>query len=335
MKNYSISFKPAWWLDNGHLQTIFPTLCRPSPHLLTERKRLQTPDRDFIDIDYYGDSQWPLVIILHGLTGSSDSIYVKSLQRALFEKGLRSVALNFRGCSGKPNNTSRWYHSGETSDLNYLYQMLRNRQPQMPMAAVGFSLGGNVLLKWLGENGEQLKLFAAVSVSAPLKLDLCATRLDCGFSKFYRNRLIHELKTGLHEKHQHLLQLNLTEEAKKISALGDISQIKSFWQYDEQVIARLYDFRSAMDYYQRNSARPFLKNIYSPTLLIQANDDPFLTPEVIPQQHELSKSVDLEITKGGGHVGFIYGHQPFKPLYWLDKRIPDFLSEQLAISLTK
>lgn len=335
MKNHRTPFKSAWWLNNGHLQTMFPTLCRKPPHILTERERIQTPDKDFIDIDYYGESQWPLVIILHGLTGSSGSIYVKSLQRALFQKSLRSVALNFRGCSGEPNNTARCYHSGETGDLHYLYQTLRHRLPQTPIAVVGFSLGGNVLLKWLGENGNQLDLFAAVAVSAPLLLDRCATRLDCGFSKFYRNQLISELKSGLQEKHQHLMQLKLSEEAKKIADLGDISSVKSFWQYDEQVIARLYGFNSAMHYYKKNSARPYLKNIQTPTLLIHANNDPFMTTEVIPQQNELSTMVDLEITQGGGHVGFICGDHPFKPQYWLDERIPAFLCQQLAISSTK
>ena len=327
----TIIFKPAWWLDNGHLQTVFSTLFRQSPQIQTQRERIQTPDHDFLDIDCYGDGIGPLVIILHGLTGSSTSTYVKNLQAALFQEGYRSAALNFRGCSGVPNNTSRWYHSGETGDLNYLYQTLRHREPLTPIAVVGFSLGGNVLLKWLGENGaKQLDLFAAVSVSAPLLLDICATRLDGGFSKFYRNRLISELKSGFRDKYNHLVHLNQLAEAEKLSKLGDISKVSSFWQYDEQVIAPLYGFKSAADYYKQNSARPYLKNISIPTLLIQAKDDPFLTTDILPQPRELSTFVELVMTQGGGHVGFIGGANPFKPKYWLDWCIPEYLNKRLA-----
>jgi predicted alpha/beta-fold hydrolase len=327
----TITFKPAWWLDNGHLQTVFSTIFRQSAQIKTRRERIQTADNDFLDIDWYGDGIAPLVIILHGLTGSSTSRYVKNLQVALFQAGYRSAALNFRGCSGVPNNTSRCYHSGETGDLNYLYQTLRHKEPLTPIAVVGFSLGGNMLLKWLGENAaKQLDLFAAVSVCAPLVLDICATRLDSGFSKLYRNRLISELKSGFRDKHHHLVQLNQLVEAEKLSKLGDISNVSSFWQYDEQVIAPLYGFKSAADYYKQNSARQYLKHIRIPTLLIQAKDDPFMTTDVLPQPSELSAAVELEITQGGGHVGFISGANPFKPQYWLDCCIPEYLNKQLA-----
>jgi len=293
---------------------------------------MQTPDDDFIDIDYYGDTEGPLVILLHGLSGSSASVYIKSLQTALLRQGLNSATVNFRGCSGVPNNTARCYHSGETADIDFVYQTLRQKQPNRAMAAVGFSLGGNVLLKWLGERGDKVELFAAAAISVPLLLDKCATRLDTGFSKLYRNLLLHELKTYLHDKHRHLIKINCLAEAEKIARLGDLSSLSSFWQYDDRVIARLYGFNGVADYYRRSSARQYLKAIRVPTLLLQAADDPFMTAEVLPEPEELSAAVHLEITAGGGHVGFVGGNNPFKPQYWLDRRIPAFLSQQLPAS---
>ncbi len=165
------TFKPAWWLRNNHLQTIYPSLFRKIPNPLPyRRERLITPDHDFIDIDHCDTGEKALVILVHGLTGSSHSGYIKGLQVALSKQGIRSVALNFRGCSGQSNNRARSYHSGETEDLHFLYQTLRQREPNTPLAVVGFSLGGNVLLKWLGEQGDQLNLTAAVAVSVPLLL---------------------------------------------------------------------------------------------------------------------------------------------------------------------
>ena len=297
----------------------------PPPGL--RRERLLTPDHDFIDIDWCGEGKQPLIILLHGLTGSSQSGYIKGLQRTLLTQGFRSVALNFRGCSGEYNHSARCYHSGETEDIHFLYQTLRQREPDTPFAAIGFSLGGNVLLKWLGEQGDTLKLFAAIAVSVPLVLSTCATKLDNGFSKIYRKNLLRELKHYVRAKQQHLEMLGKRQEAAKIEELGDLSRIKSFWEYDDRVVARLHGFKDVQDYYQRSSSRQFLKSIAIPTLLIQAVDDPFMTEDVLPDLDELSSSIHLEITQGGGHVGFIAGAIPFKPLYWLEQRIPEFLSE--------
>ncbi len=324
------SFKPAWWLNNAHLQTLYPALLRKPPNPELKRERLITTDDDFIDIDFCGAGDQPLVILLHGLTGSSQSVYIQGLQQALLAQGLRSAALNFRGCSGEYNHSSRCYHSGETGDIDFLYRTLRAREPDLPMAAVGFSLGGNVLLKWLGEQGNGVQLFAATAVSVPLVLSACASKLDSGFSKLYRASLLRELKEYLHLKQQHLESLGKTEEAEILRQIGDLDKITSFWQYDDRVIAKLYDFANVEDYYQRSSSRQFLQAIRVPTLLIQAQDDPFMTPAVIPDITELSSSVFLETTPAGGHVGFISGHNPFRPEYWLEQRIPEFLLQQLS-----
>jgi hypothetical protein len=326
------TFKPAWWLNNAHLQTLYPALMRttpPPPGL--RRERLITPDNDFIDIDWCGEGDQPLIILLHGLTGSSRSGYIKGLQRTLLTQGFRSVALNFRGCSGEYNHSARCYHSGETEDIHFLYQTIRLREPDTLLAAVGFSLGGNVLLKWLGEQGNKLSLFAAIAVSVPLVLSACATKLDHGFSKIYRENLLRDLKHHIRAKQGHLEKLGKRQEAGKIEQLGDLSRIKSFWQYDDRVVARLHGFKNVQDYYQRSSSRQFLKSITIPTLLIQALDDPFMTEEVLPDVAELSSTIYLEITQGGGHVGFVAGETPFKPDYWLEQRIPEFLKQHLSL----
>ena len=329
------TFKPAWWLSNAHLQTIYPALMRKSSVLIgLKRERLITPDNDFIDIDWCGEGNQPLIILLHGLSGSTLSGYIRVLQQALLSKGFRTVALNFRGCSGELNYSARCYHSGETEDIHFLYQWLREREPETPIGAVGFSLGGNVLLKWLGEQGNQLSLFAAIAVSVPLVLSICATKLDTGFSKFYRKILLSELKEHVEEKKLHLERLGNFQEVKRIEELGDISDIESFWQYDDRVVARLHHFKDVHDYYLRSSSRQFLKSIAITTLLIQALDDPFMTEEVLPNLDELSPTIQLEITQGGGHVGFIGGDIPFKPSYWLDQRIPEFFEQQLLLDLS-
>ncbi|MDO9268691.1 MAG: hydrolase [Methylobacter sp.] len=320
------TFKAAWWLRNSHLQTIYPALFRHAPNPPDyRRERLTTPDHDFIDVDYCGTGNQPLIILIHGLTGSSQSDYIKGFQSVLLKQGFRSAALNFRGCSGQSNNRARSYHSGETEDIHFLYQTLRQREPETPLGVVGFSLGGNVVLKWLGEQGDQLDLFAAVAVSVPLLLDICATKLDNGFAKCYRGNLLKELKVYMHVKLRHLENIGPSQEAEKIKELGDLSDIDSFWQYDDRVVAKLHGFNDVHDYYRRSSSRQYLKSISVPTLLIQAVDDPFMTKEVLPELNEISPCVHLELTRHGGHVGFISGLIPFRPEYWLEQRIPEFL----------
>jgi len=324
-KNNTIPFKPAWWLKNPHLQTLYPNRVRKPPKIKDiKREKLITPDNDFLDIDWCGESEGSLVILMHGLTGSSQSVYIKGMQSILLKQGIRSVALNFRGCSGVPNDLARGYHSGDTGDIDFLYQTIRQREPDTPLAVIGFSLGGNVLLKWLGEQGDNIDIKAAIAISVPLVLAECANKLDSGFSKNYRTYLINELLQYMSGKSEHLQKIRADSEMEKISQLGDLSKIKSFWQYDDQIVAKLHGFKDVHDYYQRSSSRQYLKHIQVPTLIIQANDDPFTTPKVIPKPEELPPQVKLEVTKGGGHVGFITGKNPFKPIYWLEKRTLEY-----------
>ncbi|MBM4201927.1 MAG: alpha/beta fold hydrolase, partial [Gammaproteobacteria bacterium] len=279
-----------------------------------------------------GDGAGPVVLLLHGLSGSAESGYLRGLQQALARRGFRAVALNFRGCSGVMNDTARCYHSGETGDLDFVMRTLRSRETGSLIGAVGFSLGGNMLLKWLGEQGNRAGVFGAAAVSVPLQLDICATRMDAGWSRMYRNRLLHELKAYLSAKRAHLERIGRTEEARRIENLGDWWGIRSFWEYDRRVVAGLYGFRDAADYYERSSARQFLGAIRHPTLILQALDDPFMTPAVLPEADELSAEVLIEVSRHGGHVGFVEGLEHGRPRYWLDARIPDFLDDCLDAS---
>jgi predicted alpha/beta-fold hydrolase len=323
------AFKPAWWLANGHLQTLWPALVRRAPNISVQRERMITQDGDFIDLDWCGGAFLPLVILVHGLTGSSRSGYIRGMQRALLNHGFRSVAMNFRGCGGESNRSARCYHSGDTEDLHQLYRTLKQREPETPMAAVGYSLGGNVLLKWLGEQGSAVSLFAAAAVSVPLVLGICADRMDSGLSRIYRNRLIRHLKRYIRDKRASLRLAGQVAEAEKLERLGDLSSIRSFWEYDNRVIAGLYPFRDVHDYYQKSSSRQFLKSIRVKTLLIQARDDPFMSPAVLPAEDELSPALRLEVASSGGHVGFVSGRLPGRPRYWLEQRIPEFLKAEL------
>ena len=325
MKAPAFRFKPPFWLQNPHLQTILPTLFKGNESFETRRERISLPDQDFIDLDWSIGSGSRGVLLLHGLSGSSKSPYILRLQKLLSEHGFTVGALNFRGCSGVLNDTANAYHSGETKDLDTIYRLIASRFESLSI--VGFSLGGNMLLKWLGEQGSSVRLAAAVAVSVPYELSRCADRMDRGFSRLYRDLLIRELKVFVEAKKDHLMRIGRQDEADRLIELGDLSKVRSFWEYDDQVVAKLYGFKDVHDYYAQSSSRTYLREIENPTLLIHAQDDPFMVPEVIPSPQELGPDVRIEVTEKGGHVGFIEGHQALRPKYWIDRRILSFLSE--------
>lgn len=326
-------FKPAWWLQGAHAQTLWqPLLRRPSP-VPHQRQRVELPDGDFLDLDWLGQEGRGLVVLLHGLSGSSKSPSVAGLQIQLVRRGFLTVVLNFRGCSGPPNRTWRIYHSGETQDLRFVLCRLRETYPHLPLMATGFSLGGNVLLKYLGESGPSSLIDAAVACSVPLRLESCASRLDQGFSRLYRNQLLEELNDYLDLKMGHLRDVGRTADLARLEALGRVRGLKSFWDYDSRVVAPLYGFQDARDYYRQSSSGAFLNGICKPTLIIQAQDDPFMTPEVLPPFETLSDTTRLLVTARGGHVGFVEGASPLKPEYWLDTVIPDFFLTGAGLSL--
>lgn len=317
-------FRPAWWLQGGHLQTLWQPLVRRPPAPVTERERLETADGDFLDLDWSGDPAHPQVLLLHGLAGSSRSPSIAGLQHQLTLAGFRVAALNFRGCSGESNRTWKIYHSGETSDLAWVIDCLRQRAPNQPLFAAGFSLGGNVLLKHLGESAAACHLDGALACSVPMRLDACASRLDRGLSRLYRNQLLKELNDYLDQKMEALAALGHHHDLNRLRQLGPLRHLRSFWTYDNQVVAPLYGFQNAEDYYQKSSSSGYLKGIRKPTLILHARDDPFMTEEVLPREESLPPAVTLLVTPTGGHVGFIEGWAPFQPRYWLEDVIPHY-----------
>src|SRR3989344_1105439 len=254
------------------------------------------------------------------LERSSDSPYARGIMQAIERRGWRGVIMHFRGCSSEPNRLARSYHSGDTGDLSHFINTLRRREPRTPLATVGFSLGGNVLLKWLGKAGGAAPLRAAVAVSVPYVLRGAAERLNHGFSRLYQWQLLRSLRGTVVEKRRRIkLPLNIQ----------DLSTLKSFRDFDEYVTAPLHGFDGADHYYTVSSSRQYLKGITVPTLLLHARDDPFMTEKAIPGQNELSESVVLEVSTHGGHVGFVAGAWPWRARYWLEERIPAYLGQYL------
>ncbi len=298
-------FKPAWWLPGPHLQTLWTALIRRKIRLCLRPERLELPDGDFLDLVWVGNYQGPIVCVLHGLNGSLYSSYIQGILQAISQRGWRALLIHFRGCSGVPNRLARRYHAGETGDLQTIVQTLLQREPNVPLAAIGYSLGGNVLLKWLGESGAQNPLKAAVAVSIPFDLAKSADRLTQGFSKLYQWKLLRTLN-GLHG-----------------------TACKTFWEFDDCVTAPLHGFEDVHHYYRSSSSRQYLAGIKTPTLILHARNDPFSTESSLPTKNEVSDQVRLELTAGGGHVGFISGSCPWKPKYWLEHRILHYLEGKL------
>ncbi len=324
-------FRPAAWLPGGHLQTLFGPLFRRAPDLHRERQRLSLADGDFIDLDWYGPDQphAPWVILLHGLTGSSDSLYVLGQQQALARIGWRSVAVNWRGCSGEPNHLPRGYHSGASDDLAEVVKQIRSMAgPQRSLAAVGYSLGANVLLKYLGECGSDSDLCAAAAVSVPFRLDQCADRLGRGFSRVYQARFMRQMVAYVANKQLAFARNAREQEHARLVALGSLEGMSTFWEFDERVTAPLHGYASAADYYKRCSSRYFLGDIVTPTLIVQSSDDPFVFPRSLPEPEELSTATTFELHTRGGHVGFVEG-SPWRPRFYLERRLPQWLAEQL------
>jgi uncharacterized protein len=300
---------------------------RPRVPLPLRRQRLELPDGDFVDLDWCsppaGGSDSPIVVLLHGLQGSAQSPYIRGMTRALMRRGMRAVVMHFRGCSGEPNRLPRGYHSGDTADLAHLVEQLRAREPRAPLAAIGYSLGGNVLLKWLGETGPDNPLSAAAAVGPPFELGPSADQIGRGCWGVYERHLLRSLLQSVGRK----------SRRRAAGAHGNLSlaAIRTIRQFDDRLTAPLHGFASAEDYYQRCSCRPFLAHIAVPTLVVHARNDPFIPPAVIPQEVELSPAVHLELSDDGGHIGFVSGRWPWAAEYWLESRVPVFLEPRVNV----
>jgi len=305
-------FRPAPWARGPNAQTLFAYLARPRPRLHWRPERLELPDGDFVDLAHLG-AAGPIVCLFHGLEGSLSSHYVGGLARNLVAAGLRVTFMHFRGCSGEPNRLPRAYHSGDTGDIRYLVDTLRRRDPNTPLAAVGFSLGGNALLKYLGEREANTPLAAALAVSVPFDLDACATRIDSGFSRVYQARLVRQMQQSTRARASRLGSLPIDMEA--------MARARSFREFDDAVTAPLHGFADARDYYARASSAPYLSRIAVPARLIQARDDPFVGPGPVPSPDDVAPAVELDVSDHGGHVGFVAARNGL-PLWWLEHSIP-------------
>src|SRR5215469_13308505 len=312
-------FKPGLLWRNRHIQTIVPNVFFPKPKLKLRRERLEVPDGDFIDVEWTTGKSGPIVIVLHGLEGSIRSRYACNIMKRLHEAGFRGALPYFRNCSGEPNRLPIGYHSGFTQDLEYFSGLLKEREPGTPIAAVGYSLGGNVLLKWLGESPHATRLVTGVAVSVPFDLASCSDAIEKGFSQVYMWELMGRLR-----RHSRL-------KFSRIPApfpLPDLDALRTFRQFDDAMTAPLHGFKDAEDYYTRCSSRQFLKNIRQPTLVIHSADDPFMTPDAVPRNDELSPSIRFELSERGGHVGFLNGSL-LRPRRWVDDRIVEHLRQHL------
>jgi len=288
------------------------------------REVLDLPDGDVTAIDWLCAADdlpksAPLLVILHGLEGSAESSYARMLMQAAFERDWRPCVLHSRDCGDYRNRLPRRYHAGETGDIRYFLQTLHEGGQSGPMFAVGYSLGGNILLKYLGESGTSSRLNAAGAVCVPLDLYKCAEALNTGFSKVYQRYLLSHMKDAVRQKfdmHTAAFDWNRAMQAE------------TFAEFDDAVTAPLHGFQDMQDYYDKCSSAQFLKDIARPTLIINSLDDPFMTPGVIPDQERLSENVSLEIADAGGHVGFIEGGTPWRAEYYLPRRMLGFLESQ-------
>ena len=333
----SSEFSPAWFLRGPHAQTIWGRLARPRRLVALRREVLSTPDDDDLVLDHLDapvTAQKPLhFVLMHGLEGSSHSVYIQGLLAEVGRAGHAATAINFRSCAREPQNITRmlpnrrprFYHSGDTADFDFVMRTLAARETGRSagpprFVAFGASLGGNVLLKWLGENSGQQLVVAAATLSVPYDLGAGSRHLETtAAGRFYVTRFLRTLKKKA--------------TRADTAALVDVERVlrsRSFWDFDEHATAPLHGFHGAHDYYTRSSSIHFLDRITTPTLALNAEDDPFLPPDILPRAKSVaSPAVDFRTTPTGGHVGFIGGSAPWSCEYWAETLVVQWLVRQV------
>lgn len=320
------TYRPAWWVPGAHAQTLWGKLARRQPSLPTRVERWPTPDEDFIDVlRLESGPEQPRLFLLHGLEGTVRSHYVGGLLRVARENAWGADLLIFRGCGDELNRAPRFYHSGDTGDLAFAIGRVLEEFPSAPIALCGVSLGGNVLLKWLGERGDSLpdRIRAAVAISVPFDLERGSRHISRGFSRVYERHFLRTLRRKSAEK---LRQYpDLFDRDAMLAA-------RTLYQFDEVVTAPVHGFRDAHDYYLRSSSLQYLTRIRRPTLLLSARDDPFLPRSVLDEVEErvaMNPCITAEIHARGGHVGFVAG-PPWRPAYYAERRTAEFLMPYLC-----
>lgn len=318
-------FRPPWWAMGPHAQTLAGKLLRRNDLVRLERERWETPDGDFLDLDFSPDAgTGPAVLVLHGLEGSARRGYCVQAYEALTDRGVAAAGLNFRSCSGEPNRRVRAYHSGETGDLAWALERLRERWPGRPLGVLGFSLGGNVLLKLLGELGDDAPelLDAAAVVSVPYDLAAGSDHLARGlFGRAYTRYFLRSLVGKARDK-EHLLG-----ELVDLEAVAAAPTLRSF---DDLLTAPIHGFPDAETYYRESASAGYLEAVRVPTLVLHSMDDPFLPPDAVPVT-ALGENPYLHpvLTQRGGHVGFVAG-TPRRPRFWAEESAARFLAAMLT-----
>jgi predicted alpha/beta-fold hydrolase len=338
-------YRAPLWLPNSHVQTIVPALFARLPAVTYRRERWDTPDGDFIELDWLvheaggrpvaanglraatangspngtkaisRSSDTPLFVLFHGLEGSSGSHYARALMAAAHELGWDGVVPHFRSCSGSLNLLPRFYHLADSEEVDWVLRRLRDMHAG-PIVAAGVSLGGNVLLRWLGERREDASIIsAAAAISAPLDVHAGGRALSQGFGKIYTRNFLKTLKAKALQK---------LEQYPGLFDANAMLASRTMYEFDNVVTAPLHGFRDTDDYWTRATTRPLLPEVTVPTLVLNARNDPFLPGTVLPARHEVSAAIELDQPQHGGHVGFMTGPFPGR-IDWLSRRVFNYL----------
>ena len=307
------TYKPPAFLFNAHFETIYPSLFRKVKTVAYERERIVTPDGDFLDLDWMRQKSNRLIIISHGLEGNTSRAYVRGMARAGYDKGLDILAWNFRGCGGEVNQRLRFYHSGATDDLTTVIDHAKKDYDEIFL--IGFSLGGNLTLKFLGEH-QGLELISKAAVfSVPLDLHNSCIKISTPSNWIYQRRFLKSLTKKIIQKAKFFNELDIT----------NIDKLKTLMDFDDRYTAPLHGFKSAIDYYQQCSSLYFLNNITTPTLIVNALNDPFLSATCYPiRELEQHPAITFETPRYGGHVGFSQFNK--NGLYWSEERMQQFFN---------
>ena len=318
-------FRSPWWLPGAHLQTIVPALLARGPAMPYVRERWDSPDDDFIDVDRTtppgAAPVAPTLVVFHGLEGSARSRYVRGLLTAAATLGWHGIAPHFRGCGGTPNKAPRFYHSGDSAEVDWvLRRVAASRPADAPLLAVGISLGGNMLLKWLGEQGEAARalVVAAAAISAPMDLSAGGASLGRGFNRVYARMFLRTLKAKSRLK---------LDDYPGLFDVARMEASRDLHAFDDVVTAPLHGFVDADDYWLRASSKPLLRRIALPTLLLNARNDPFLPADALPRRDEVSPLVTREFPAHGGHVGFVDAGPDGDA--WMPRHVVRFLAARL------
>ena len=327
-RSSELTYTPAWWVPGRHAQTLWGRLFRRAPSVATRLERWDTPDDDELEVHRLDATRRgvPRLVLLHGLEGTIQSNYIQGTLALAQQRGWAADVLIFRGCGTRMNRQRRFYHSGETSDLQLLVDRVARENDDQPILLAGFSLGGNVLLKWLGEQGSALptQIRGAAAVSVPYDLEAGARQIEHGFSRIYTYHFLRSLVVKARTK---------LRAYPDLYDLSRLHEARTLYAFDDVVTAPIHGFASAHDYYSRSSSLQFLSDIRAPTLLLSALDDPFMpraTADAVVRMALTNRSLAVEFYPHGGHVGFVAGRMPFRSHYFAEERLVEFLNSQVS-----